>query len=126
MTDPSDYAAADAALPLPGLDTPAAGMTALERAARRSLDALDKAGLLNETHALPMALVLDLARAVAMGTSTGKASAAALAAAQLREAFLLLPVLDDAPAQDEWDQLAIRMRQEADRERARQARQALP
>lgn len=124
--EPSDYAAADAALPLPGLERPKAGVTDLELAARRSLDALARANLLNESHSLPMALILDLARAVAHGTATGKASAAALAAAQLREAWQLLPAMEQAPAEDEWTQLARQLREEADAERERQRRQALP
>lgn len=124
MTTPRDFAAADSGLPLPGLSAPDAGVTELEVAARRSLAALDQAGLLQETHAMAMQLVLDLARAVGLGTRSGRASAAALAAAQLREAWLLLPALDMATGvADEWDKLAADLRREADAERARQRRQ---
>lgn len=107
--------------PLPGLeDTQPGGLYPLEVAARRSLAALEAAGLLNASHALPMALVLSLAQAVAYSSATGKASAAALAAAQLREAFGLLPALEvSAAGGDEWDQLAADLRASAESERAR-------
>jgi hypothetical protein len=74
-----------------------------------------------------MQLVLDLSRAVGVATRDRKASAAAMAAAQLREAWLLLPELDPGSGQvDEWDKLARELRAEADRERERQRRQAAP
>lgn len=122
----SDFAAADATLPLPGLEDPGDGVTELETAVRRSLKALDQAGVLTETHALPMQLVLDLARAVGMATRAGRASAAAMAAAQLREAWQLLPVVDmQSGVSDQWDQLAQDLRREAqaetERRRAHQA-----
>lgn len=125
MAEPSDYAAADSGLPLPGLQDQPGGVTELETAVRRSLAALDAEGLLTEVHAMPMQLVLDLARAVGLGTRSGRASAAALAAAQLREAWALLPALDPSGSQgDEWDALAIKLRREADKERERQRRDA--
>jgi hypothetical protein len=125
MAEPRDYAAADSGLPLPGLQDQANGVTELETAVRRSLAALDAAGLLTEVHAMPMQLVLDLARAVGLGTRSGRASAAALAAAQLREAWALLPALDaTGSGGDEWDALAVQLRREADAERARQRRDA--
>lgn len=121
-----DYAAADSSLPLPGLAAPdRGGVTELERAARRSLAALDSAGLLQENHAVLMQLVLDLARAVGLGAASGRASAAAMAAAQLREAWAMLPTLDmDTGSGDEWDKLAMELRAQADAERARQRAQA--
>src|SRR5213075_947187 len=95
------------ALPLPGLDdpTPAGGVTELETAARRSLMALDQAGLLEPRHALTMRLVLDLARAVGRSAQKGQAAAAAMAAAQLREAWALLPQPVDGSAGDAFDEL---------------------
>lgn len=126
MAHPSDYAAADSGLPLPGLADQAGGqVTELETAVRRSLAALDAAGLLHETHAMAMQLVLDLARAVGLGTRSGRASAAALAAAQLREAWALLPTLDMTTGQaDEWEKLATDLRHQADLERQRQRKAA--
>lgn len=126
MSEPSDYAAADSGLPLPGLEDQVGGrVTELETAVRRSLKALDDAGLLQETHAMPMQLVLDLARAVGLGTRSGRASAAALAAAQLREAWAMLPTLDlGSGVADEWEKLAKQLREEADAERDRQRRAA--
>lgn len=127
MPEASDYAAADAALPLPGLEDPGEGVTELETAVRRSLAALDKAGLLQETHALPMQLVMDLARAVGLSTRAGRASAAAMAAAQLREAWLLLPELDmNTGKVDEWDKLAADLRRSAELEAERRRTQVQP
>lgn len=100
----------DTAPTLPGLE-PRHDVTDLERAASRSLEALARAGVLTEAHALPMALIMDLARAVAIGTRTGHASAAAMAAAQLREAYAMLPELPDAPADDDpWALLVAELR----------------
>lgn len=72
-------------------------------------------------------LVLDLSRAVGLGTASGRASAAAMAAAQLREAWLMLPAMDPGTGlNDEWDKLAQDLREAADTERARQRQQAQP
>lgn len=124
MSDASDYAPVDDGLPgLPGLDDAPEGVSVLEAAARRSLQALADASLLNESHALPMALVLDLARSVGRAVGKGQGAAAAMAAAQLREAWLLLPDLDGAGAGggDEWDKLARQLRAEYEAERKRLA-----
>jgi hypothetical protein len=95
---------------LPGMDDPTDGPSPLEVAARRTLAALHAAGVLTEQHALPMALVLDLARAVSVGIRTGHASAAAMAAAQLRETYAMLPDLPDAPTADAWGDLVSDLR----------------
>lgn len=124
MSDASDYAPADDTLPgLPGLGEAPEGVSVLEAAARRSLQALADASLLNESHALPMALVLDLARSVGKAVAKGQGAAAAMAAAQLREAWQLLPDLDGAAAGggDEWDKLARKLRADYDTERQRLA-----
>jgi hypothetical protein len=97
-------------LALPGLDSPTGAPSGLEVAARRTLAALSAAGVLTEAHALPMALLLDLARAVTVGITTGHASAAAMAAAQLRETYALLPDLPDAPTADAWGDLVADLR----------------
>jgi hypothetical protein len=110
-----------AALALPGLDdpTPAGGLTALETAARRSLAALQASGLLEDRHAVTMQLVLDLARSVGRASAKGQAAAAAMAAAQLREAWALLPQPDGGSEGDEWDELARDLRHAAAEERTR-------
>lgn len=119
----------DVQQPLPGLEleapsTPAGGVTPLEAAARRSLAALAVDGGLTEAHALPMQLVLDLAGAVGRAAAKGQGAAAAMAAAQLREAYqLLLPELPDVKPGDSWDELAAELREAAQLERTR-AREA--
>lgn len=112
------------ALALPGLTdaaTPAGGLTALEQATQRSLRALEAEGLLTERHAVTMQLVLDLAKSVGRASQKGQAAAAAMAAAQLREAWALLPQPEGSHQGDEWDQLARDLREAAALERQRHA-----
>lgn len=106
---------------LPGLEEPAGRSTPLEDAARKSIQALQAQGLLGPEHAITLQLVLDLARAV--GQSAGShASAAAMAAAQLREAWATLPQpVEDGGDGDQWDQLARELREAAAAERRRHA-----
>lgn len=109
---------------LPGLEPDPTGprsLGALEAAARRSLQALADAGVLGPQHAMTMQLVLDLARAVGLASGS-HASAAAMAAAQLREAWATLPQPADAVDGDEWDTLARELRAAAAEERTRHAR----
>jgi hypothetical protein len=75
------------------------------------------------THALPMELIRALARAVDRGVADRKASAAAMAAAQLREAWGMLPAVKGDDGEDDWAKLARELREAADQERARVARQ---
>ena len=76
---------------LPGLEAPASGSEpAMVQAARTTLHALRADGVLTDRHAVLVALVLELAQAVAAGSRTGRASATAMAAAQLRETMLVL------------------------------------
>jgi hypothetical protein len=89
---------ADEPLPLPGLDDPRDGSSPLELAARRSIAAV--AHELGDRHALTLQLVVELARVVAISARTGKASAAALAAAQLREAWASLGLDENTGAGD--------------------------
>lgn len=87
--------------PIPGLgmvEAPAAAESQLETAARRTLTALWNSGALDDTHALACQLVIELARAVDAGTRAGKASAVAMAAAQLRETWQALLPVDGAGA----------------------------
>lgn len=117
-----DDSAASEQLALPGLDErPAGQLTQLEQAMRRSIAALSSAGVLDESHALPLELCLALARAVGRATDKGQAAAAAMAAAQLREAWQLLPEPGGAGGTDAWDQLARELRQASELERQRHA-----
>jgi hypothetical protein len=103
-----DDSAATEQLALPGLDDrPAGPLTQLEQAMRRSIAALE--------------LCLALARAVGRATDKGQAAAAAMAAAQLREAWQLLPEPGGAAAGDQWDQLARELREASELERQRHA-----
>lgn len=118
-----DYAASDAALPLPGLDDAPAGrdVSKLELAARRSIGALHAAGLLDDSHAVALELVLSLSRAVGRASDRGQAAAAAMGAAQLREAWAMLPTIQGDQSGDEWDQLARELREASEAERRRHA-----
>lgn len=109
-------------LALPGLDErPIGQLSQLEQAMRRSIRALSSAGLLDDSHAMPLELCLSLARAVGRATDKGQAAAAAMAAAQLREAWQLLPELASGGGGDEWEQLARELREASEQERQRHA-----
>lgn len=65
-------------------------------AAKRTLSALEKAGRVEERHAVLATMVVQLSAAIDKGTASGRASAVAMAAAQLRETVLVL----DPPPED--------------------------
>lgn len=89
----------DNQLTIPGLEDPADGRTdpPMVVAARTTLQALRDADQLQPRHAVLVALVLELAHAVAAGSRSGRASAAAMAAAQLRETMLVLDPPPESP-----------------------------
>lgn len=97
---------------LPGLEPPARGESALMLATRRSIASLHALGLVDETHALLLQLLLDLAEVVDAGRRQGKASAAAMAAAQILATWQLL--LPEAPKGGEdgdgWDDVVAEFR----------------
>lgn len=76
---------------LPGLDDLSPTTSKLELAARRQLKALDEKGLLNDSNAITVQLILDLAAVVGQSCAHGKAAAAALASQRLLEALDMLP-----------------------------------
>lgn len=93
---------------LPGLELPTARsgpMTQLETEARAHIEALRDAGRLGAGHRLLVALVLDLARTVGIGSSTGKAAGVAMASRQLLDAMAQLPALEPETGSDEWGQV---------------------
>lgn len=96
--------------PLPGLATPPVRESDLEAAARRTIRALDQAQLLEERDALTCQLVLDLAGAVATGRTSKRASAAAMAAAQLLAAMDRLPKPSDGGVDSEIQRLVEELR----------------
>lgn len=101
----------DEQLELPGLEEPPAAAGALELAVRKTIRALDDLNLLEPRHALTCQLMIELAQAVAAGRAARRASAVALAAAQLREAFLSLPEPEtEGGTDDAWTQLADDLR----------------
>ncbi len=97
----------DEQLELPGVvpelrdhDTP------MVKAATRSLAALEQLDMITERHAVHVQLVLSLARAIDGGAASGRASAVAMAAQQLRETMLVLdPPPDDGAEGGEARQL---------------------
>jgi hypothetical protein len=111
MTEPSDFEADEQLLP--GLEPPARGESPLQLATRRTIAGLNRAGLLDERHAMVTQLLLDLAEVHDVGRRHGKASAAAMAAAQMLAGYQLL--MPEAPSggddNDEWTRLANELRQ---------------
>lgn len=105
----------DEAPMLPGLDEPTRAEPALVTAARRTIAAVAAADLLGERDALTCALILDLAEAVAKGKAAGRASAVAMASAQLLAAIDRLPTPPEGggAADDEWARLANDLREAA-------------
>lgn len=99
---------------LPGLEPPAHGESALVTAARRTIKAVDDSGLLTDRDALTCALILDLSEAVHAGKRSGRASAAAMAAAQLLAAIDRLPQpAEGGGDEDEYSRLARELREAA-------------
>jgi hypothetical protein len=79
---------------LPGLELEpenGAAPSALRSAVVVTINALQADGLLENRHAAMCQLALELADSVTAGRRSGRASAAAMAAAQLRETLLALP-----------------------------------
>lgn len=96
---------------LPGLEPPARGEPAIVSATRRTLAAMEALGLVDELHAQPMQLLLDLAWVVDSGRRQGKASAVAMAAAQMIATYqLLMPESAGGGETDEWNQLVADLR----------------
>jgi hypothetical protein len=77
--------------------------SALRDAVITTIQALHDDKLLQPRHAGLAQLALELADAVAHGNSRGRASAAAMAAAQLRETLMALPAPADKDIMDRFD-----------------------
>ncbi len=95
---------------IPGLEPPAPRESALERAARRTIAAIAEEQLLTERHAVICQLILDLAASIDAGRRSGKASAVAMAAAQLQSAYELLPIPEGGDSDGAWDELVAELR----------------
>ena len=79
---------------LPGLELvpeDQASVSPMRAAVIATIEALEADGLLEKRHAAICQLALELADAVTAGRRGGRASAAAMAAGQLRETLLALP-----------------------------------
>ncbi|HWU23110.1 MAG TPA: hypothetical protein VN088_16350 [Nocardioides sp.] len=102
----TDYAQPE---PLPGLEPPARAETSLKKATRRTIVALQSAGYLDETHAMPCELMLKLADVIEVSVRSGKASAAAMAAAQIHHVYeQMRPELGGGD--DEWSDFVAELR----------------
>lgn len=100
-TEPSENQPA-----LPGLELDAeltGNRSALRNAVVLTIDALKSEGLLEARHTAVAQLSLELADAVSRGTRSGRASAAAMAAAQLLAALDQLPKPLAADAQERFN-----------------------
>ena len=91
---------ADEQLELPGIGEPAAGASAIVRAAHTTLQQLRELGRLEPRHAVLAALILELAESIDRGKRSGRASAVAMASKELRETVLML---DPPPESDALD-----------------------
>lgn len=112
MTDPNEFAQADELLP--GLEPPQRGESAMMRATRRTITALEGAHYLDERQAALCQLMLELAEVVDAGRRQGKASAVAMAAAQILATYeLLVPEAKGGDDGDEWAALVADMRRSA-------------
>lgn len=91
--------------PLPGLgaEPTDAAVGELERQVRRSLARMQLDGLVDERHAGLMQLALELCRAITRGASSGRASAVAMAAKELREVFAQLMPDEEVSGGDDFD-----------------------
>ncbi len=102
MTDPSDFDQREAVLP--GLEPARPHSPAIVLATRRTIAQLVDDGLADESHAMLLQLLLDLADVVDTGRRQGKASAVAMAAAQMLAAYaVLVPPTDDPGGGDTGD-----------------------
>jgi hypothetical protein len=84
----------DAAETIPGLElvpSDQAGVSPMRAAVIATIEALERDRLLEPRHAGLCQLALELADAVTAGRRSGRASAAAMAAGQLRDTLLALP-----------------------------------
>lgn len=98
-------------LPIPGLEPPSRSASPMERATRRSIVALEAAGLVEERHSMVTQLMIELAQVVDAGRRNGKASAAAMAASEIMAAYqLLLPADEGGETHDAYDDLASELR----------------
>lgn len=95
-------------LALPGLELPAASDSdsAMVLAAKASLAELKRTGALEPRHAVQCQLVLQLAQAIDRGSSSGRASAVAMASKELRETMLVLDPPDELGTATKREQLA--------------------
>ena len=110
--DPARFARGET--PLPGLDEQGPHASELRKAAARTIVALEAAGYLDERHAVITQLILDLADSVDAGRRHGRASAAALAAAQLLAAYAVITAPEEEGGDgDEWKDFMAEVRRSA-------------
>lgn len=98
---------------LPGLEEPAHRESEIVAAARRSLRALEAVGLLDERHAVLCQQMIELARVIDAGRWQGKASAVAMAAAQLLATYQVMVPESEGGENDEWSELVAEFRRSA-------------
>jgi hypothetical protein len=86
----------DAQLALPGMEPARENESPMVRACRQTIDALATAGKLLPHHAVLTQLLMALAEAIDGGRRSGRASAVAMAARELRDTLLMI----DPPPED--------------------------
>lgn len=88
-------------LALPGMDGPRDNDSAMVKACRQTIEALANCGKLLPQHAVLTQLLLALSEAIDGGRRSGRASAVAMAARELRDTLLMIdPPPEDGAAGD--------------------------
>lgn len=98
---------------LPGLEEPTRPEAEIVAAARRSLRALEAVGLLDERHAVLCQQMIELAKVIDAGRRSGRASAVAMAAAQLLATYQAIVPESEGGDNDEWSELVAEFRRSA-------------
>lgn len=88
-------------LQLPGMEPARETDSLMVKACRQTIDALAEAGKLKPQHAVLTQLLLALSEAIDGGRRSGRASAVAMAAKELRETILMIDPPDDDAASDD-------------------------
>lgn len=87
-------------LALPGMDGERPTESPMVKACRQTIVALGEAGKLRPTHAVLTQLLLALAEAIDGGRKSGRASAVAMAARELRDTMLMIDPPDEETSAD--------------------------
>lgn len=89
------------------------GPSPIEAAVERQLAWLEGRNLLDDSNAIVVALVKELADVIGKSAGRGRGSSVALASKELREALAMLP--QPAGDEDPWEKMQRELQEESDR-----------